>query len=107
MGVLRYGPKDDPDEKGIVTLLLLVLPLILSSVPKMTPMKRGLLLILTIVRYPHYICPKDDPDEKGIVTRYIRIICQERVRPKDDPDEKGIVTNSVPSGLSGSLWSQR
>ena len=62
------GPKDDPDEKGIVTLALLL------------PLKR---LALS---------PKDDPDEKGIVTKPYKLQPMFKQSPKDDPDEKGIVT---------------
>ena len=41
----RLGPKDDPDEKGIVTFV-----------------------VCYYTKLPSSAGPKDDPDEKGIVT---------------------------------------
>jgi len=51
------SPKDDPDEKGIVTLYL------------------------KHKNFPLNLRPKDDPDEKGIVTgtEIGRASCRERV----------------------------
>ena len=60
----------------------------------MTPMKRGLLLVLAKGgAVDGEVGPKDDPDEKGIVTGLPTPASPAPApSPKDDPDEKGIVT---------------